>query len=98
MCRPSFLLTLGMIAALWAFGCSASTKAKSSDTPKAPEKVNKTFKLNPKMMAGIKIETLKENSTPSYLMASGKVQFNGDELANVIPPVPGQVQELKINV
>ena len=50
------------------------------------------------MLAGIKIETLKENAAPSYLMASGKVQFNEDELANIVPPVPGQVQELKIKV
>ena len=87
-----------MMTALWTLGCSASTKATTSDPPKAAEKINRTFKLDPKMLAGIKIETLKENAAPSYLLASGKVQFNQDELANIIPPVPGQVQDLKIKV
>jgi len=87
-----------MMTALWTLGCSASTKATTSDPPKAAEKINRTFKLDPKMLAGIKIETLKENAAPSYLLASGKVQFNEDELANIIPPVPGQVQDLKIKV
>ena len=95
---PRLLSIIGMMAALWTLGCSASTKATTSDPPKATEKVNKAFKLDPKMLAGIKIESLKENAAPSYLMASGKVQFNEDELANIIPPVPGQVQDLKIKV
>src|SRR2546427_1262443 len=95
---PRLLSIIGMMAALWTLGCSASTKATTSDPPKATEKVNKAFKLDPKMLAGIKIEALKENAAPSYLMASGKVQFNEDELANIIPPVPGQVQDLKIKV
>ena len=96
--RPQLLSTLAMLAALWTFGCSASTKATTPETPKATGKIDRAFKLDPKMLAGIKIETLKENAAPSYLMASGKVQFNEDELANIVPPVPGQVQELKIKV
>ena len=96
--RPRFLSIIAMMTALWTLGCSASTKATTSDPPKAAEKINRTFKLDPKMLAGIKIETLKENAAPSYLLASGKVQFNEDELANIIPPVPGQVQDLKIKV
>src|SRR5436853_3861734 len=98
MLRSWFLPALGMAATLFAFGCSASTKATSSQPPKPPEKVNKTVKLDPKMMSGIKMETLKEDPMPSYLMASGKVQFNEDEVANVVPPVPGQAQELNVKV
>ncbi len=95
---PQFLSIIGMTMALWTLGCSASTRATTAETPKATEKINRAFKLDPKMLDGIKIETLKENAAPSYLMASGKVQFNEDELANIIPPVPGQVQDLKIKV
>ena len=98
MNRSAFLPALGMAATLFAFGCSDSTKATSSQPPTPPEKVNKTFKLDPKMISGIRMEVLKEDPMPLYLMASGKVQFNEDEVANVIPPVPGQVQELKIKV
>src|SRR5207247_6189324 len=96
--KPQFLSIIGMMTALWTLGCSASTKATTPDPPKASEKINRTFKLDPKMLAGIKIESLKENAAPSYLMASGKVQFNEDELANIIPPVSGQVQAVKIKV
>ena len=71
--RPQLLSTLAMLAALWTFGCSASTKATTPETPKATGKIDRAFKLDPKMLAGIKIETLKENAAPSYLMASGKV-------------------------
>ena len=50
------------------------------------------------MMSGIRMEALEEDPMPSYLMASGKVQFNEDQVANVIPPVPGQVQDLNVKI
>ncbi len=91
-----FILPLILLLA----GCSGSTKARS-DAPadaKPVPKAHKTFKLDPKMTATLKIDVLKQEAMPSYLTASGKVQFNEDELANVIPPIPGQVQDLKIKV
>ena len=98
MNRSWFFPSLGLVATLFAFGCSSSGKATNAAAPKPAAKVNKTVKLDPKMLSGIKVEALKEDPMPSYLMASGKVQFNEDQLANVIPPVPGQVQDLKIKV
>jgi len=96
MNRSRLFPTLGLVATLLAFGCSSSSKTTNAAAPKPADKVNKTVKLDPKMLSGIKVEALKEDPMPSYLMASGKVQFNEDQLANVIPPVPGQVQDLKI--
>src|SRR5262245_21133923 len=84
--RPLLFLTLALSAALPVLGCSTSTNPASTDFPKPAQKASQTVKLDAKMMSGIQIEALKENSIPSYLMASGKVQFNEDQLANVVPP------------
>src|SRR5215471_6789299 len=81
-------------------GCSSM---KSADIPApasaAPEAApSGVVVLEPKMLSSIGIADVEETSLSSLLLASGKVQFNEDRTANISPPVPGQVQDLRFKV
>ncbi len=55
-------------------------------------------KLEPGMMANIKIEQLSEKVLPSTFTATGKVNFNEDQMARILAPVAGQVINLHAKV
>src|SRR5262245_49496991 len=70
-------------------GAQSKTNTKSSDT---------TVRLEPGMMANIKLEELSEKVLPSTLTATGKVNFNEDQMARILAPVAGQVINLRAKV
>jgi len=70
-------------------GAQSKANSKSSDT---------TVKLEPGMMANIKLEQLSEKVLPSTLTATGKVNFNEDQMARILAPVAGQVINLRAKV
>jgi membrane fusion protein, heavy metal efflux system len=80
-------------------GCS-SAKSANAPAPSPPDHapVAGAVALEPKMLSSIQVADVSEMTLPSILMASGKVQFNEDRMANVSPPAPGQVQELRVKV
>src|SRR5215472_14685497 len=67
----------------------SKTNIKSSDS---------TVRLEPGMMANIKLEELSEKVLPSTLTATGKVNFNEDQMARILTPVAGQVINLRAKV
>jgi len=67
----------------------SKTNIKSSDT---------TVRLEPGMMANIKLEELSEKVLPSTFTATGKVNFNEDQMARILAPVAGQVINLRAKV
>src|SRR5262244_1467149 len=67
----------------------SKTNIKSSDT---------TVRLEPGMMANIKLEELSEKVLPSTFTATGKVNFNEDQMARILAPVSGQVINLRAKV
>src|SRR5713226_5072093 len=48
-------------------------------------------KLESGMMANIKIEQLSEKVLPLTFTATGKVNFNEDQMARILAPVAGQI-------
>jgi cobalt-zinc-cadmium efflux system membrane fusion protein len=50
------------------------------------------------MLSQIKVERVGETLLPSLLAATGKVQFNDDQMARILTPVNGQVQQLNVKV
>ena len=81
-------------------GCSSAKSVDVSAAPPADHApaASGTVTLDAKMLPSIQLAVVKETSLPSLLMASGKVQFNEDRTANISPPVPGQVQDLRVKI
>ena len=47
------------------------------------------------MVANVKVEPVREEALPRVLTATGKIQFNEDQTARVLAPLPGQVLDLQ---
>jgi cobalt-zinc-cadmium efflux system membrane fusion protein len=54
--------------------------------------------LDEAMMHNVTVAALSEKSLPRLLTATGKVQFNEDQMARILAPVSGQVQQLRVKV
>jgi cobalt-zinc-cadmium efflux system membrane fusion protein len=76
-----------------------TTEAAIKPAPQAKSKADpETVEVEPGMLANIKIEAVKEQALPRLLTATGKVQFNEDQTARVLAPLPGQVLEFNLRV
>lgn len=97
-------LFLGGCSALVA-GCEGSAnsadKTPSSSTAPASAVAStlpKGLTLDEAMRSNIKVETLQETVVPRLLTATGKVQFNEDQMGRILAPVSGQIQGLRARV
>ena len=70
-------------------GARSKTEIKSSDA---------VVNLESGMMANIKVEQLSEKVLPSTFTATGKVNFNEDQMARILAPVAGQIIDLRAKV
>ncbi len=78
---------------------SSVSPAKAGDQAKTEIKSNDgVVKLESGMMANIKIEQLNEKILPLTFTATGKVNFNEDQMARILAPVAGQVINLRAKV
>jgi membrane fusion protein, heavy metal efflux system len=80
-----------------ASSASSAGAAGASASPNAAAKAD-TVEVDPKMMANIRIEPVREQTLHRQLTATGKVQFNEDRMARVLAPLPGQVVDLQVRV
>src|SRR5439155_24870487 len=71
----------------------APSTATTASTTREP-----AVRLDPSQLAQIKIEPLSERSSGDVIHTTGTVEFNADRMARILPPVPGQVQGLRVNV
>ena len=76
---------------------SAASPSPSTATTAATTR-EPTVRLDPSQLAQIKIEPLSEHSSGDVIHTTGTVEFNADRMARILPPVPGQVQGLRVNV
>ena len=81
-------------------GASPTSNASDSSAPgtAASARTAQVVRLDERMMATIKIAALSEKSFPLRLTTTGKVQFNEDQMARILAPVSGQVQQLRVKV
>ena len=77
---------------------SASPAATASTAPAAKADDTNIVEVDPKMMANIRIEPVREQILHRQLTATGKVQFNEDRMVRVLAPLPGQVVDLQVRV
>ena len=73
-------------------------KAEEKAPPKAEASALGVLKVDAEMLQNLKLEKVHEESRPVVLSATGKLQFNEDEVARLIAPVNGQVQQLGIKL
>jgi cobalt-zinc-cadmium efflux system membrane fusion protein len=56
------------------------------------------LKVDAGKMRELQIQEISESAFAAQLSATGKVQFNEDKIARILPPVNGQVQDLNVKV
>jgi membrane fusion protein, heavy metal efflux system len=95
---------LTALAALSLYGCT-DEPSKASSAPSTEQRAQpaieqkvKIVTLDEPMMKNVTVEELKEKSLPQVLTATGKVQFNEEQMARILAPVSGQVQQLHIKI
>lgn len=83
-------------------GCGQGEKENSAAAAPKVEATAKSveppLKLEPAMIAHLKIEPVDEQGLPSTIAATGKVSFNEDRMARILAPVAGQVVNLRVRV
>jgi len=89
--------------AIMASGCHApEAKATAQATNSAPAQAAQAtpgvVQLAGASLAQIHVDETQGTDAPQALTATGKVQFNEDHIARILPPVSGQVQQLKVQV
>jgi cobalt-zinc-cadmium efflux system membrane fusion protein len=90
-----------LCAALAPAGCragagAADAPASTAEKPHAAR--GSHVVLDEGQLAQVRIETLSTNAPEDAIKATGAVEFNADRMARILPPVPGQVHDLGINV
>lgn len=77
---------------------AAKKAAPEKPAPAGAETARAGMQVDAEMLHNLKVEPVKEVSRPVVLTATGKLRFNEDEVARIIAPVSGQVQQLNIKV
>jgi len=93
-----------LLAVIGMVGCQAKSEESSSEgaakaAPSAQVKANgDTVEIDGPMLANVKLERVRQESLPRVLTSTGKIQVNEDQVARVLAPLPGQVQDLRVRV
>ena len=97
------MLALGAVlcAALAGAGCRAHEIEATSAAPATPPATAPppgVLQLTPESIVHIRVDETRGTDGPQALTVTGKVQFAEDRIARILPPVSGQVQQLKAQV
>ncbi len=100
MRNVSFARGALLVLALAGAGCTKRGPAQESEpaTSGAAEGKPEAIQLEAPMASRIGISAVVEKRLSSLLMSTGKVQFNEDRKANIVPLVGGQVLGLSVKV
>ncbi|NUR54274.1 MAG: efflux RND transporter periplasmic adaptor subunit [Acidobacteria bacterium] len=79
-------------------GPTTETAAATSPRDPQPAALHGRVRLDPTQVKQIRIEELSTHAPTNAIKATGTVEFNADRMAKLLPPVSGQVQDLRINV
>jgi cobalt-zinc-cadmium efflux system membrane fusion protein len=95
------LKTFLLCAAFASAGCHAGAGAADAPESKAEKPAaakGSHVVLEEGQLSQIRIEALSAQSPEDAIKATGTVEFNADRMARILPPLPGQVHDLDINV
>jgi cobalt-zinc-cadmium efflux system membrane fusion protein len=93
------VLAIAAVAACVA-GCrSAPEPALSAEPARAgASPAGRRVQLDARQLAQIHVEALSTSASADTITATGTVEFNADRMSRILSPVPGQVQNLRVNV
>jgi membrane fusion protein, heavy metal efflux system len=100
--RSRALLAALCCSTLALAGCGAGASSSADNPPPAaaadahPHVAS--VSLSPAQLGQVQIEELSTRAPAASIKATGAVEFNGDRMAKVLPPVAGQVQTLLVNL
>jgi cobalt-zinc-cadmium efflux system membrane fusion protein len=97
----TLLLVALCAAALDGCGAGATPTSDSSAASSSDAKAHASTAsdvLDQNQLGQVKLEELSTRAPAASIKATGTVEFNGDRMAKVLPPVAGQVQDLAVNV
>jgi cobalt-zinc-cadmium efflux system membrane fusion protein len=95
MTLAALLITTGIA------GCGAPTPSPAAAATAAgnePPSGGNALRLDAAQLRQIRIEELSSHAPAETIKVTGTVEFNADRMAKLLPPVPGQVQSLAVNV
>jgi membrane fusion protein, heavy metal efflux system len=95
--RPLLLLCLSACV-VSCHAAEPATQASTGDPAAMKPLPSGHVRVEPEQLAEIKIESLSTDTAADANKATGAIEFNADSVAKLLPPVAGQVQELKANV
>jgi|RhiMetdeSRZDD1v2_1073273.scaffolds.fasta_scaffold06802_7 membrane fusion protein, heavy metal efflux system len=91
-----------LVAAILVAGCHAHEVDATTTAPQKgaapPQPPTGVVELPPESLMHIKVDQTRGTDAPQALTATGKVQFAEDRIARILPPVSGQVQQLRVQV
>jgi len=105
MSTPRLLTGLSRVMVLASLtacaGCRPDAAADALPPSTAPRPVTPgeaRIRLAESQITQITIEELSTQAPGDVIRATGTVEFNGDRMARILPPAPGQVQGLRVTV
>jgi cobalt-zinc-cadmium efflux system membrane fusion protein len=96
------LAALVAVLVIFLAGCQSKSIGAANPEPSQPavqaKTDNESVEIDPAMLANVKLERVREQGLPRLLTATGKIQFNEDQTARILAPLPGQVIDLRVRV
>ena len=91
-------LAIGLAASVLG-GCRNAPHAAAADPPQAAAPSGShRIRLDASQIAQVHVVALAARPAADTITTTGTVEFNADRTARILPPVPGQVQNLRVNV
>jgi membrane fusion protein, heavy metal efflux system len=94
----AFAAAAALAAVTLPAGCHSDAASRESPPPAAAAAPAGRVHLDPSQIQQVHVEELSTHAPADAIKATGTVEFNTDRLARILPPVNGQVQNLKVNV
>jgi cobalt-zinc-cadmium efflux system membrane fusion protein len=96
--RALALLSLAAVVG----GCGGTTPSADVSAAEPDAKIASNsptaVHLSASQLERVRIDELSSDASAGSIKATGTVEFNADRMAKILPPVPGQVQNLAANV
>ena len=89
---------LALVTILPLVACHSSAPPQPAAPPAVSAAVSGRVQLDAPQLQKVHIEELSVHAPADSIQATGTVEFNTDRMARILPPVAGQVQNLRVNV
>jgi membrane fusion protein, heavy metal efflux system len=99
--RHAIVAAVALGLALASGACRGAERDANASTVPAPppsQHTSRGVRLDPAQLKQVRIEQIGTYAGADVIHATGTVEFNGDRMSRIVPPVAGQVHDLAVNV